>query len=260
MKLLDFHRSFFFFEVDFVAKPPKTVSDSRQNQHNRARIRIDCRCQITRPNRKTTEYYLGEACKTERCGWSKKVGLFIQPNADFRAVYSTDELIIFKSWDKNNKGVMLIPRSLGPQPERQVIRTEDTLYKHRLLVRYVNATPLTSVKQIIAANDAGRPLIARTAFTKAGHRVVLDYPRVTLNVKERHAFYQTDTGPIIYPELTRNAKHLGESFRLAFSAFNGPDWIELIVQKPTPIGKGLSVNHYSQKVQIDGCKNTIFAE
>lgn len=260
MKLLDFHRSFFFFEVDYVAKPPKTVSDKRQNLHNRARIRIDCQCKITRPNGKSTTYYLGEACKTERCGCSKELGLFIQPNADFRPVYSTEDMVIFKSWDKNDKGVMLQPPSLGPQPERQIIRTDDAFYKHRLVTRFVHATPLPTVKKIIAATDAGRPLIARTEFTRVGHRIVIDYPVVSFNVSQRHDFYQTDTGPILFPDLTRKTKRLGESFRLAFAAFNNPNWVELIVQERTPIGKGLSVNHYSRSVQIDDCRNTLFAE
>ena len=259
MNILDYNRSFFFFEMDWVAKPPKTVSDKRQNQHNRARIRIDCLCKITRPNGKSTSYYLGEACKTERVGCGKKVRLFIQPNADFRPVYSEHEdMIIFKSWDRNNKGVMLKPASLGPQPERQIIKTKDAFYRHRLLLQHVQAVKLKNVRQIIAAADAGKPLVARTEFQRAGFRVLLEYPIVTFNVSEKHLFYQTDTGPVIFPELTKATKRVGESFRLAFSAFDSPNWIEFIVQKPTPIGKGLSVNHYSEFVQVD-CRNSIFA-
>src|SRR4051812_18402019 len=107
MKILDYHRSFFFFETDFVAKPPKTVSDLRQNNHNRARIRIDCRCRVTRPDGRSVNFYLGESCKTERVGCKKEQRLFTQPNADFRLLYSPDEYsVAFKSWDRNNKGVM----------------------------------------------------------------------------------------------------------------------------------------------------------
>ena len=45
--MLDFDRSFVFFESDFEAHPPKMVSDLRQNVHNRARIRIDCHLRLT---------------------------------------------------------------------------------------------------------------------------------------------------------------------------------------------------------------------
>lgn len=258
MKILDFNLSFFFFEIDLVAKPPKTVSDFRQNRHNRARIRIDCRCTITRPNGRSADYYLGESCKTERVGCSKEVGLFNQPNADFRPVYSPDDMVIFKSWDRNHKGVMLVPASLGPQPERQVIKPSEAFYRHRLALKYSQAAELKGPRKIIAACDAGLPLVARTEFRKAGFRVLLEYPIFTLNVSEQHQYYQTDTGPVIFPELTKNTKRVAETFRLAFSAFNSPDWTEFIVQKPTPIGKGLSVNHYSEGVQVD-CKNSIFA-
>ena len=258
MKILHFSRSFFFFEIDLVAKPPKTVSDFRQNQHNRARIQLDCRCTITPPRGRPTHYYLGESCKTERVGCAREVGLFIQPNADFRPVYSQEDMIIFKSWDRNGKGVMLVPPSLGPQPERQVIKTRDAFYRHRLLLRRAPAVKLTDTRQIIAAANAGRELVARTQFERAGFSVLLEYPIFTLNVSEQHHYFQTDTGPVIFPELVKGTRRVGETFRLAFSAFNSPDWIEFIVQKPTPIGRKLSVNHYSETVQMKS-KNSIFA-
>jgi hypothetical protein len=258
MKLLDFSRSFLFFEADLDVKPPKTVSDFRQNRHNRARIQIDCFCRITRPNGRSEDYYLGESCKAERCGCTREEGLFIQPNADFRPVYSRDDMVIFKSWDRNNKGVMLIPPSLGPQPERQVVKGDEAFYRHGLQLKRIAARQLKTHAQIIAASNAGHPLVARTVFFEAGFRIRLEYPILTFNVSERYDFYQTDTGPVIFPELKPGTKRLGETFRLAFSAFNSPDWIEFILQKPTPIGRGISVNHYSESLQRE-CTNTIFA-
>jgi hypothetical protein len=32
MKIIDFDRSFFFIEIDFAAKPPRNISDSRQKR------------------------------------------------------------------------------------------------------------------------------------------------------------------------------------------------------------------------------------
>jgi hypothetical protein len=260
MKILDYHRSFFWFEVDYEKKAPKTVSDKRQNPHNRARIRIDCLCRITTPKGKTTDYFLGEACKTERVCPPKGMTLFMQPNADFRPVFSNGQYgVIFKSWDKNNKGVMLVPPSLGPQPERQIIDLKEVFYRFGLILRHRQATPLRTTRAIIAATDSGKPLVARTEFKKADYKVVLEYPIVTFNVSEKYMKYQTDTGPVLFPEGTRKTKRVEDTFRLAFSAFNGPHWIEFIVQKPTPLGNGISVNHYSENVQVDA-KNTIFAE
>jgi hypothetical protein len=259
MKTLDFHRSFIVFEIDFDRKPPKTVSDSRQNKHNRARVQIDCRCQVTDPDGKATDYFLGESCKTERVGVSPDVGIFTQPNADFRPVMSDECVIFFKSWDKNDKGVMLHPPSLGPQPERQVVNPREAFYRHTLQLQHTRAALLADAREIIAAADAGQPLVARTEYAVAGYEVVLEYPVLTLNVSEQHLSYQTDTGPVLFPELNQPHARAAETFRLAFCAFNTPDWIEFIVQKPTPIGNGVSVNHYSETVQIAGCRNSILA-
>src|SRR5688500_4194260 len=107
MKVLDFYRSFTVFEIDFDKKPPRSVSDLRQNRHNRARIRIDCRCTITGPDGLARHYYLGESNKSERVGADRQLGIFTQPNADYRPIHSNEDSLILKSWDRNNKGVML---------------------------------------------------------------------------------------------------------------------------------------------------------
>ena len=78
-KIIDYERSFIVFESHFVKFPPKTVSDLRQQAHNRARIRIDSLCRVTDRKGVTRDYYLGEACKTERVGAGKDLGIFTQP-------------------------------------------------------------------------------------------------------------------------------------------------------------------------------------
>jgi hypothetical protein len=251
MHILDFHRSFLFFEIDFEKKPPKTITDANQNTHNRARIRIDCRCELTNPQGRVTNYYLGEACKTERVGVSRETGIFTQPNADFRPVLSDTYALFFKSWDKNDKGVMLVPPSLGPQPERQVISTEEAFYRSHFHLTQVEGSALDDAAAVVAAADAGHPIVARTAFDQAGYHVVLDYPVVTLNISEKYHAYQTDTGPVLFPELNLPHTNPLETFRLAFCAFNNPRWTEFIIQKPTPIGAGLSVNHYAETIAVD---------
>lgn len=259
MKILDFNRSFIVFEMDREAKPPKTMSDFRQNSHNRARIQIDSRCQITDRQGKSTNYFLGASCKTERVGVGPEVGLFIQPNADFRPVMSEEHAVLFKSWDRNDKGVMLQPASLGPQPERQVVLCREAFYRHSFRLAHAEATHLPHVPSMIEAADQGRPLIARTEYEMAGYGVLLEYPILTFNVSEKHQAYQTDTGPVVFPDLNRPHECVPDTLRLAFSAFNAPNWIEFIVQEPTPVGNGISVNHYSRTEQIIGCRNAIFS-
>lgn len=258
MHILDFHRTFLFFEIDFETKPPKTVSDNNQNTHNRARIRIDCRCQLTDPHGQVTDFYLGEACKTERVGVNRQTGIFTQPNSDFRPVLSETHALFFKSWDKNDKGLMLVPATLGPQPERQVVSTEEAFYRSRLHITHVDGNVLEDADAVIAAADKGLPIVARTEFRVAGYQVLLDYPVVTLNVSEKYNAFQTDTGPVLYPELHLPHTNPLETFRLAFCAFNALDWTEFIIQKPTPVGAGISVNHYSETVTV-AARNLLIA-
>lgn len=258
MQMLDFNRSYVVWESDFEAHPPKTVSDLRQNVHNRARIRIDCHVHLTDPDGTTADYYLSEACKTERVGADMDLGIFTQPNADFRVVMSEQDTIIIKSWDKNDKGVMLDPPSLGPQPDRQVVPTSN-FWKHRFLLNRTNVTELPTPDHVVEAVDAGLPVVARTEYSSGGRGIVLDYPVTTINVSERHHFYQTDTGPVVYADFSKSIENTPEAFWLAFSAFNTPDWIEFIVNRPTPVADGISVNHYSESIWVDDCKNTLYA-
>ena len=113
VKILDYERSFMVFESHFVKFPPKTVSDLRQQAHNRARIRVDSLCRLTDPKGATRDYYLGVACKTERVGVGKDLGLFTQPNADFRPIMSVEDSMFVKTFDRNDKGVLLDPPTLG---------------------------------------------------------------------------------------------------------------------------------------------------
>ena len=257
-EMLDFNRSFTVFESDFEAHPPKTVSDLRQNAHNRARIRIDCHLKLTDPQGQTTDYYLTEACKTERVGADRELGIFTQPNADFRVIMSAVDTLIVKSWPQQGKTVMLDPPSLGQQPERQLIDT-STFWKHGFILNPIEVAELPNPGKAVEAVDAGLPVVARTEYDSNGYSIVIDYPVTTINVSERHVFCQTDTGPVIYADFSQPVERNPEAFSLAFSAFNSPDWIEFIVNRPTPIAAGIAVNHYSESVWVEGCMNSLYA-
>jgi hypothetical protein len=115
------------------------------------------------------------------------------------------------------------------------------------------------MEQIIKAADSGAPIVARTEYESSGYGIVLDYPVKTMNVGERPPPYQTDTGPVIFVDLSGKPGRVVEGFWLAFCAFNASDWVEFIVQKPTPVGHGISVSHHSEPAFVDGCRNTLYA-
>ena len=97
-----------------------------------------------------------------------------------------------------------------------------------------------------------RPLVSQTEFsTPDGARVLLEYPVKVINVSEREMFYQVDTGPVLVPDATAfDGTHGVSALRLAFIAHNTLGCTELLLNVPTPIGPGVSVNHYSRVLNV----------
>ena len=111
---------------------------------------------------------------------------------------------------------------------------------------------LPDAQSIVEAGLAGDRLVARTTLTEGPYTAVIEYPVKTINLNERDWVYQTDTGPHLYPDLSRPADQLLAGMELAFSAFNTPEWIECIVRVPTEIAGGAAkVWHYSRPVRLD---------
>ena len=265
MLVCDFSRSFLTFRIDAQKHQPITQSHKAALTLNNARIQLDSTCTIEFEGRQT-QYLLGVSCKTERCYVDRDI--WTEPNADFCPIVSEDRLLLIKRWDRTEKGVMLHPPTLGPQPQRQVRDVAGTWDKLTLQVRDIEARELTAVNDIIEATLAGLPLVSRTAYTTpAGADVTLEYPIKTMNVNARDHAYQTDTGPIIIPcEPGDSPNAAGDSapddinrLELAFAAHNGPNWIELIINQPTPLVDEIQVHHYSKSIRLDNVRNTVYA-
>jgi hypothetical protein len=82
-------------------------------------------------------------------------------------------------------------------------------------------------------------------------------------VNRKYHYFQTDTGPILLPDVSRSRlKSVSreiEILDLAFVAFNSPDWAEFVINVPTRVAKGVTVDHYSKFRRIDGMKNCVIA-
>lgn len=258
MQVCDFARSFVTFRRDWTVRPGITQSQPSPYALNNARIQLECRCEVAElPAGDAVTYVLGASCKSERVGAPRDI--WMDPNADFAPVFSSEEFLVMKSWDRNDKGVLLYPPSLGVQQERRWGRVAGAYEGLRIDIRTTEGRALETVDEIVRATLENRPLAARTVFgEEAGYRVVLEYPVKTMNANERDGVYQTDTGPVILPDLSKGVDPFISRFRLAFSAFNAPDWAEFIVQVPTPIAEGISVNHYSEALRLNA-KNTLIA-
>lgn len=256
-QVIDFSRSFATFRIDTLKRAPLTVSHKPPFTLNNARIQIDCCCHVTdQRSGRTQRLVLGASCKTERVGVARDI--WTEPNADYIPVYGDERFLIIKTWDVAGKTVMLYPPSLGKQPERQSGRIADAYDSLRIDLVQTPAVLMRASGDIIAAVLANRPLVARSEIATERYTALLEYPVKTINANERDGVYQTDTGPILLPDLSKEPAELVESVELAFVAFNSSDWAELIVRTPTPVGGDISVHHYARPLRLDA-RNSLLA-
>ena len=260
MEICDFSRSTFTFRIDTTVQKPITVSHQPPYSLNNARINLECCCELTdKKTGSTTLYLLGADCKTERVGVPSYI--WTQPNANFCLVASQDEFLIIKSWAHRGVKVMLYPESLGPQPQRQSDLVKNAWAGFRIDLCPVPGKVLESPQAIVQASLQNRPLLARTEYDDGDYHVYILHPIKTMSANERDNIYQTDTGPVILPDISpgrlSTAKRKIEVFDLAYSAFNCPEWAEFIVNVPTAVTDGISVNHYSKVRRSENTRNAI---
>ena len=178
---------------------------------------------------------------------------------DMCLIASVDEFLVIKSWDRNNRGVMLSPPTLGPQPERQAGKCSEAFTNMNLDLLETSGLLLSTTEDVVAAVLTNRPLVSQTEFSLAdGSHVFLEYPVKVINASERELFYQVDTGPIIVPDPTAfDGTHAISALRLAFIAHNTLNCTELLLNIPTEIAPGLSVNHYSKVMKLEAINRLI---
>ncbi|MBI3866381.1 MAG: hypothetical protein HY290_31260 [Planctomycetia bacterium] len=257
-KIIDFERSCLRFRLDTTKKPPKTVSRKLPMTLNNVRMLLDARAVIThKKTGRVNDYVLSSSCKSEQV-WVER-DVWHQPNADMCMLAGPDEFLVFKRWDKADKGVMLFPATLGVQPERQLDDPRECFDSFSINLVTRPGRVLENIDTIIAALSAATPVISQTEYETPHYRVLLEYPVRVVNFSERERFYQVDTGPVLLPDLDGEYKSLLEGCRLAYVAHNSPGWAEFIVCARTPLADGISVHHYSQSVRIEGTRNRLIA-
>lgn len=251
----DFFRSFVTFRLDFVKKPPATVSHQPPFNLNNARIPLESRLQVTEKSTGQAQTFVhGASCKTERVGVERDI--WTEPNADFVPIFSEDRFLNIKTFAQAGMEVDLYPPGSGKQSERQMGVIDEVFDRVSIDVTECDAEPLDGSETIVNAVLANEPLVAQTIWETERYRALLEYPVKTINANERHWIYQTDTGPHLFPDLSVEPDRLLDALQLAFSAFNCFHWIEFIVREPTAITDGVSVYHYSRNLRVD-CENRV---
>ncbi|MGE0610377.1 MAG: hypothetical protein AB7O62_25030 [Pirellulales bacterium] len=257
MTTIDFARSFLTFRIDTLKKPPITVSHKPPFPLNNARIQIECRLEVVEKSTGQGQiFFMGANCKTEQVGVPRDI--WLMPNADFVPIMSADKFLTIKTYAclGQEQQVQLYTQKTV-QPDRQLGRVAEAFDSLRLDVMRCPGELLESGEQIVAAVLANENLVARTTMQNDRYQATIEYPIKTINANERDIVYQTDTGPILFPDLSAEPDRLIERIELAFSAFNSPDWIELIVRTPTDVAPGVRVHHYSQPLRLEGVTNQI---
>jgi hypothetical protein len=224
---------------------------------NNSRIPIDSRCVILDQETGTTHtFVLGASCKTERVGAERD--LFLEPNADFIPVISDDSFMHLKTFARIGTAVAKFPPGSGDQPERLRVPIKGTYVSMVLDLLEREGEPLDDAQAICEATLAGDTLVATTTIRRGRYEALVEYPVKTMNANEREAVYQTDTGPVLWPDLDAPPEQLHERLELAFEAHNDPGWAQFIVRRPTRVADGVEVHHYSDSIRVDNVVNSIY--
>ena len=225
---------------------------------NNVRMMLDARVVITQPSTgRVHDYVLSSSCKSEQV-WVQR-GIWHQPNADMCLLAGPDEILVYKRWDKTDKGVMLYPPSLGVQPERQLDDPKECFDRFSINLAARPGRVLATLDAILEAFMADTPVVAQTEYEASHYRVLLEYPVKVVNFSERERYYQVDTGPILLPDFDREYRSLLDACRLAYVAHNCAEWAEFIVCVPTALTDNVKVHHYSQSIRIEGTRNRLIA-
>lgn len=256
MPTIDFARSFLWWRIDADKLPPGTVTVPPPYALNNARVPLDCLCVVGETaTGKRRQFALGASCKTEAVGAERDI--WPQPNADFIPVLSDDgEMLGIKTYDIVGRQLPLVVGAM--QPERQVSKVAEVFESARTDITRVDAEPLATAAEVVAAILANRRLVARTLYGDERYRIELEYPVKTVNANERDTVFQPDTGPVLVPDFEREPEEMIDSLQLAFIAFHTFDWAELLVRVPVPVADGVEVYHYARSMRIES-RNELWA-
>jgi hypothetical protein len=196
------------------------------------------------------DYYQCGSCKSEYTFVEKD--LFKEDNYDFMPIFGPEYGIIYRRKAYYTTDYKSCPLSTD--------MWEGQNYK----LREARSVVLDSNKAIREATNGAVPVVAQTEiFNEAeGLRAIIEYPIKTMNINDERDLYQTDTGPVLLPDLSKRYEKTVDSISLAFAAFNTPHFTDFVIESDTSIkgekGKEALVYHFSKIISLPA-KNTLFA-
>ncbi len=214
---------------------------------NEVRFWVESRTRIIDTRTGCAEDYIQAAsCKSEHTFAAQD--LFIADNYDFLPVFGPEWGLIFRR------------KAVAHDGYRSCLRAQD-MWGGQIcrLVEAPAARALTTAAQIRAATYGFEPIVGQTEIESAatGLRAILEYPVKTLNTHRARDLYQVDTGPVVLPDLTAGTARHVEAMRLAFVAWNAPDWADFVIETRVPVGSA-EVYHYRELRTLPAA-NRLFA-
>jgi len=220
--------------------------------HNAVRFWIESRTTLfDDKNGTSTHFYQCASCKSEDT--FAKRNLLKEDNHDFMPIFGDDDWLIFR------RHARITTRY------RQLAKAKD-LWGEPILKLHA-AKPLLMLdtwEKIRDVTAEGLPLITRTEIsnTKTGLRAIIECPTKSMNISLEKSLYQVDTGPIVFPDLTKRYDSPINCLRLAFIVFNAPHFADFVIEQPTPVVENgverCRVYHYSKPFSM-AAKNTVLA-
>ena len=137
-------------------------------------------------------------------------------------VISDDAFMHLKTFARIGTAVARFPPGSGDQPDRLRVPIKGTYVSMVLDLLEREGEPLDDAQAICEATLAGDTLVATTTIRHGRYEAVVEYPVKTMNANEREWVYQTDTGPVLWPDLDVPPEQLHERLDVAFEAHNDP--------------------------------------
>ena len=200
---------------------------------------------------KAVDFYQCGSCKSEDTFAPKD--LFYHENYDFLPIFGEEDLLIFRR-----------PAGLSDR-YRQVCKARDVWGPPILKLREASGVrELKCWEDIREATMAGLPIVGQTEIRNpsTGLRAIIEFPVKTMNLSPERRMYQVDTGPVAYPDLSRENEPRISCLSLAFLAYNSESATDFILETPTRVMRGgqelAEIYHYSRPFSMEA-RNRLFS-
>ena len=217
--------------------------------NNSVRFWVESRTTIIDAKGTVHEFFQCGSCKSEDTFVEKD--LFKPDNYDFLPIIGRDSFVLFRRHANVREGYRDV--------RDKVLVWGTPVFQLR---EAQEVTVLDTGVKVCQATAAGLPIVALTEIANPdnGARAIIEHPIKTMNTDPSRNLWQTDTGPVAFPELDKLGERPIDCLRLAFVAFNAAHFADFVVEQPIAITadgrEAAQVYHYSKPFSLPA-KNTL---